>query len=132
LQIVFGAVLRHTGERLDAHLAVAALVTLHVVLLAIRVTRQGESAARLRRPALFLFALLLVQLALGGMSYVGKFTTLLRLSSDWVVILTTTHLAVGALMLATAVVLTLRAYRLSAPVRDREPGREVLTEQFSV
>ncbi|MGE5218840.1 MAG: COX15/CtaA family protein [Chloroflexota bacterium] len=132
LQIVFGAVLRHTGERLDAHLAVAALVTLHVVLLAIRVTRQGESAARLRRPALFLFALLLVQLALGGMSYVGKFTTLLRLSSDWVVILTTTHLAVGALMLATAVVLALRAYRLSAPVRDREPGREVLTEQFSV
>jgi len=132
LQIVFGAVLRHTGERVDAHLVFAALVALHVVLLVVRISRQGEGAARLTRPALFLFALLLTQLALGGLSYVGKFTTLLRLSSDWVVILTTTHLAVGALMLATAVALTLRAYRLTNLSTDRQPGREVLTEQFSV
>ena len=39
LQAIFGAVLRHTGERLDAHLAFAALVALHVVLILIRVTR---------------------------------------------------------------------------------------------
>ena len=35
LQIVFGAVLRHTGERLDAHLLFAALVAVHVVLLTV-------------------------------------------------------------------------------------------------
>ena len=33
LQIVFGAVLRHTGERLDAHLLFAALVAIHVILI---------------------------------------------------------------------------------------------------
>ena len=40
LQIVFGAVLRHTGERLDAHLLFAALVAIHVVLLMLRITRR--------------------------------------------------------------------------------------------
>jgi cytochrome c oxidase assembly protein subunit 15 len=132
LQIVFGAVLRHTGEGVDAHLAFAALVALHVILVAMRVARHHAATPRLSRPAFLLFALLLVQLALGGLSYVGKFTTLLRLSSDGVVILTTTHLAAGALMLAMAVALTLRVYRLSASTMDRRPGREVLTEQFSV
>ena len=39
LQAIFGAVLRHTGDRLDAHLAFAALVALHVVLMLIRITR---------------------------------------------------------------------------------------------
>jgi heme A synthase len=116
----------------DAHLAFAALVALHVILVAMRVARHHAATPRLSRPAFLLFALLLVQLALGGLSYVGKFTTLLRLSSDGVVILTTTHLAAGALMLAMAVALTLRVYRLSASTMDRRPGREVLTEQFSV
>ena len=39
VQIVFGAVLRHTGERVDAHLAFAALVTLHVMFIVIRVMK---------------------------------------------------------------------------------------------
>src|SRR5262245_54911686 len=38
-QIVFGAVVRHSGERIDAHLGVAALVALHVILILIRISR---------------------------------------------------------------------------------------------
>jgi heme a synthase len=38
LQVIFGAVLRHSGERFDAHLFVAGLVALHVSLLIWRVT----------------------------------------------------------------------------------------------
>jgi heme a synthase len=132
LQIVFGAVVRHTGERIDAHLGLAALVALHIILIVVRVAKHHAASPRLSRPALFLFALLFVQLALGGLSYVGKFTTLLRLSSGGIVILTTTHLAVGALMLAAVLALTLRAYRYSMPALDPGSGREVLTEQFSV
>lgn len=131
LQIVFGAVLRHTGERLDAHLAFAALVALHVILTVMRVTRHHADSQRLIRPALLLFVLLIAQLVLGGLSYFAKFTTSLRFSVDLVVLLTTTHLAIGALMLAASVTLTLRSYRLSAPWRTR-PSREVLTEQLSV
>ena len=48
-----------------------------------------------------------------------------------IVLMTTIHLAVGALMLAASVALTLRAYRLSPASADRS-AEEVLTEQFSV
>jgi cytochrome c oxidase assembly protein subunit 15 len=131
LQIVFGAVLRHTGERLDAHLLFAALVAIHVILIAMRVTRHHAGIDLLNRPALAMVILLLVQITLGGASYAAKFTTLWPISFDAIVFITTLHLAVGALMLAASVALTLRAYRFSAP---SEHGRrkEVLAEQFSV
>ena len=131
LQVVFGAVLRHTGERVDAHLALAVLVALHVILILIRVSRHFATSTLLARPAMILFVLLLLQLALGVVSYLAKFTTALRLSVDAIVVLTTSHLAVGALMLAASVALTLRSYRLSMPSKH-VPAREVLKEQLSV
>lgn len=130
-QIVLGAVVRHTGERIDAHLGLAALVALHVILVLIRVGRYHAHAPRLTRPAWILFVLLLLQLGLGGLSYFAKYTAALRLSMDAIVLLTTSHLAVGALMLGAGVVLTLNAYRSSAPDR-KISGREVLQEQFSL
>ena len=132
LQIIFGAVVRHTGERLDAHFVFAALVAVHIVLVVMRVSRNHGNVAQLTKPALLLLFLLALQIALGGASYVAKFTTLWRLPVDLVVFITTTHLAAGALMLAASVALTLRSHRLTAPPTDEKPGREVLTEQFSV
>ena len=129
-QVIIGAVLRHTGERVDAHLALAALVALHIMLILIRISRNHARVYELQRPALTLFALLLLQLLLGTVSYLAKFTAALRLPSDDTVILTTAHLACGGLMLGTAVALTLRCYRLSM-VRTQTAGREILTEQFS-
>lgn len=130
-QIVFGAVVRHTGERIDAHLGLAALVALHGILVLIRVSRDHGAVTRLTRPALILLGLLVLQVVLGALSYFAKFAAALRFSTDAIVFLTTSHLAVGALMLATSMVLTLRAYRLSAPSR-RVRGEEVFQEQFSL
>ena len=130
IQVIIGAVLRHTGERVDVHLAFAALVALHTMLILIRISKNHASVYELQRPALGLFALLLLQLLLGTVSYLAKFTAQLRLPIDATVILTTTHLACGALMLGTAVALTLRCYRLSM-ARTQTAGREILTEQFS-
>jgi heme a synthase len=130
LQIMFGAVLRHTGLRLDAHLLFAALVTLHVVLLTVRIFKDHSDDRRLTRPALFLSATLLLQLLLGTLSYLGKFTTIVRIAIDTTVFLTTTHLAVGALMLVTSLVLTLRSYRY--PAVSTAAGEEVFTEQYSL
>ena len=130
IQVIIGAVLRHTGERVDAHLAFAALVGLHTVLILIRISRYHATVSGLQRPALGLFALLLLQLLLGILSYLAKFTAALRLPIDATVIITTTHLACGALMLGSAVALTLKCYRLST-ARAQTAGREILTEQFS-
>jgi heme a synthase len=131
LQVIFGAVLRHTGERLDAHLLVAGLVALHVILLILRVTKYHAAPLKLVRLAGSLGILLLVQLLLGVGSYFAKFTTLLRLPMDMVVLLTTTHLIVGALMLVTSLALTLRSYRSSATAKPAmEPT--ALAEPFSI
>jgi heme a synthase len=130
LQVLFGAVLRHTGLRLDAHLLFAALVTLHVVLLTVRIFKNHSDHRPLTRPALFLSGMLLLQLFLGTISYLGKFTTILRIPADGTVFFTTTHLAVGALMLVTSLVVTLRCYR--HPTVSTAEGQEVLTEQYSI
>jgi heme a synthase len=131
VQAIFGAVLRHTGESLEWHLLFAALVTLHVLFILVRVLRAPADHPKFRRPACVLGILLLLQLMLGAGSYLGKFTSLLGLLSGNVVLMTTTHLAAGALMLATSLWLTLRAYRVSAPPRGAA-SRDLLTEQFSV
>jgi heme a synthase len=131
LQVFFGAVLRHTGLRLDAHLLFAALVMLHVLLLVIRIMNSHSDNSRLTRPAVFLTAMLIVQVFLGTVSYFAKFTTLLRMPVDATVIFTTMHLVIGALMLVTSLVLTLRSYRIptvAKPVR----GQKVLAEQYSL
>jgi len=130
VQAIFGAVLRHTGERINAHLFFAALVALHVVLVLVRIMKLHGDLPKLTRPACVLGALLLLQLLLGIGSYFGKFTSMLGLSSGILVMLTTTHLVTGALMLATSLMLTLRTYRLSTASKATI-GRKVLTEQFS-
>jgi cytochrome c oxidase assembly protein subunit 15 len=130
LQVIFGAVLRHTGERLDAHLFVGFLVAVHVVLLLLRVSRHFRNRARLLRGAAILGALLSMQLLLGPGAYVGKYTALLRMPTEALVYLTTIHLVVGALMLATSVTLTLRVLRLSRAERSLAEG--ILREQPSI
>jgi cytochrome c oxidase assembly protein subunit 15 len=132
LQAVWGAVVRHTGERIDAHLFLALLVTLHVIFILLRVMRFHRDLPTLTRPAFLLGALLLLQLMLGVGSYLGKFTSMLRLSNGTLVFLATMHLVTGALMLAMSLLLTLRAYRFFATSRSRPSiDQNVLTEQLT-
>jgi len=131
IQIIFGALLRHTGARLDAHLLFAALVAVHVILLLLRITRQHGAESALVRPAFWLGGLLLGQLVLGAASYFGKFTAMMPLPAGVLVLTTTTHLIIGALMLVTSLTITLRAFRFST-LSGSPQGHPVLTEQYSV
>jgi heme A synthase len=97
-----------------------------------RVGRHHAGIGSLNRPALLLFVLLLLQVILGGASYVAEHTVLWPVSFDFIVWLTTAHLAVGALMLGTGVILTLSSYRLSSRSMDDRKPKKVLAEQFSV
>ena len=125
LQVVFGAVLRHTGARLDAHLIIAGLVALHVVLLGARVLRSHPDRPGFFLPAALLLGLLLLQLALGLGAYLGKYTMILPPS--WVVVVGTSHVVTGALMLAASLILTLRSYgHLARQERPQEKERIAL------
>ena len=130
LQAIFGAVLRHTGQRVDAHLFFAALVTLHVALIFIRVIKHyARSPQCCAQHGIGSF--LVGQLMLGVASYLAKFTGQFPFEQGTVVLLTTTHLVVGSLMLMTSLLLTLRCFRFSSLSTRRVEAR-VLREQFSL
>ena len=131
LQGFFGAVLRYTGARLDAHLFFAAIVFFCVIFVALRVRKFHSDQPKLLRLAAVLMGLLLLQLALGVGSYLGKFTSIaMVLQSPAAEIIRTMHVVTGALMLAASLALTLRSYKVPA-VSDSSQGGRLLPEQVS-
>lgn len=145
LQILVGAVVRHTGAGLAiptfplafgrvvppldsfpvaihfAHRVGAIIVTLLVAWVAARALRRHRGLPRIARAALVLLALLAVQMGLGAW-------VILSYKSAWV---TSAHLATGALLFATGLTLALRSRRYLAlgpapahpPIRPhREPA----------
>ncbi len=117
LQLVLGAAFRHSGLGIVPHLVGAAIVTLLVGWVVSRVLREFAQEPRLRRPALLLLALLAAQILLGIGSYVMKLAA--RDAPQPLpagVAVTTTHVAVGALVLAASLIVMLESYRtLVAP-----------------
>jgi len=116
LQLILGAALRHSKSGILFHVAGAFLVTIFVLWFIGRIYKFFEHRTELFKPALILGFLLMIQISLGVGSY------LVRLASrDDVqplpvpVAVTTAHLAIGALLLATCVVLTLQVFRILAP-----------------
>jgi cytochrome c oxidase assembly protein subunit 15 len=135
-QLVLGSQVRHVSLASDAtvfraavllHLIVAALLTFHVLLLAVRAGSRRRGGDWLVAPARFLAALVLVQLALGCGAWVVNYGwpawfSQYRWAAGYVVgdksamqaLVTTAHVAVGSLILATSLVIALRSWRLSA------------------
>jgi cytochrome c oxidase assembly protein subunit 15 len=108
LQIVFGAVLRHTGTALGAHLAAAMAVAGLAGALLFRLRRAGVAEAKTLALARTLCGLILVQLVLGVATLVGYSTFLAPARPA----LATAHVIVGAGVWAASVALSLRALRL--------------------
>jgi cytochrome c oxidase assembly protein subunit 15 len=122
LQLIFGAILRHTGAWETLHFMGAALVAIHVGLLMARTVRHHSDLPVLLHSTLVLCGLLVFQLFLGLGAYLGKFTTVSVALQSHTVLLATSHVVVGALMFVTCVLFSLRAYRLL----DQQP---LLTQQ---
>jgi cytochrome c oxidase assembly protein subunit 15 len=131
LQGVFGAVVRFTGALSVVHILLALIVSVHVILLAGRVLQLFPDQGKLKSPAIVLGGLLLLQLALGIGAYLGRFAPFgWFLLPAATVAVTTTHVVVGALLLVTSLVLTLRSYRyLGAPIPPI--GEAILSERVS-
>jgi cytochrome c oxidase assembly protein subunit 15 len=115
VQLIFGAILRHRGEAEVFHIVGALIVTIHVTLLTARIVWNYSSFPVLMKTARVLGSLLVIQLLLGIGAYLGKFTQSGASLHPYVVLLATTHVVVGALMLVTCLILMLRSYRLLTP-----------------
>jgi cytochrome c oxidase assembly protein subunit 15 len=105
--VTLGQVWLHFGHRIGA-IVVGGLV----LALAMTTLRRYATRPKLVRPAWFLLAMLLAQLTLGVL------TVLYRKPAD----VASAHVAVGALVLVTAFVLTARAIRIFG---WRRPAREI-------
>jgi cytochrome c oxidase assembly protein subunit 15 len=115
LQLVAGAVTRHTGAGLIVHLVGAGLVLLHVTLLSTRLMMTP-----LRGWAQTLAALLFLQLGLGIGTWAITAGGFIRSHESplFQILTISAHVAVGASLLATCLAVTLMCRRgaISAPV----------------
>jgi cytochrome c oxidase assembly protein subunit 15 len=113
VQLILGAMFRHHGMSWWPHVANSVLVALVLTWTAIRALSQYSKIDAVRRPAILLVSLLIAQLCLGF----AAFVTRVAWGRDAVqpelpmVISTVAHVAVGALLLATAVVLAIQVWR---------------------
>lgn len=136
LQIVLGAVVRHVPVAAEPttfalavrfHLFLAAVLSLHVVLLVYLVLRRARHIRPLSGLAKTLAALLVVQLTLGAGTWIVKFavptwaaawlppmTTAIPHGGAMQTHVITAHVAVGSLMFVTSLALALYAERLLA------------------
>ena len=117
LQLILGAAFRHSGIKLLPHLVSAVVVTVLLLWTVLRIFSEHSPVPQLLRPARVLLVLLFVQLGLGFAAYLtrvewGKETPQPVLS---MVVATVAHVLVGALVLATSVVLAVQAYRHTSP-----------------
>ena len=121
IQLILGATLRHSAkwdqplpvQMILAHIVGAAGVTIALGATALSVLRRHKGETFLTRPATIALVLLVIQLFLGVAAY------LTRLGSPNdpqplhpMVGITVAHVACGALVFATTIVLTLRTYRV--------------------
>ena len=132
LQLIIGATLRHSAtwdqhlptELILVHIGGAVAVTLALGSASLTVLRRHKDEKFLTRPALIALTLLVVQLSLGIAAYIT------RLASpndpqplNPMISITVAHVACGALVFVSTIVLTLRAYRVL-------PARSALRESF--
>ena len=130
VQLALGAAFRHKGLSILPHILWAVVVMGMVIVVSRAVRKRFANVAGLRRPALYLSALVGTQILLGIGAYLA-----VRYARDFpqpiliAVVLTVAHVLVGALTLATSAVLTICSFRLIQPASVAErAGAPVLRE----
>lgn len=120
IQLILGAMFRHHGMRLLPHVIMASVVTIVLLSTVLRTLAQYVEVEPLRKPAVLLLGLLVVQLALGFAAYLTRvvWSQGAAVPTGALVASTVAHVSVGALVLATTVVLAVNANRYIARSRE--------------
>jgi heme a synthase len=130
VQLILGAMFRHHGMSWWPHVMNAPIVALVLTWTAVRALAVYSKIEAVRRPAIVLLGLLITQLCLGF----AAFLTRVAWGRDAVqpelpmVMSTVAHVAVGALTLATAVILAIQVWRhVPVSFEERVPQGESST-----
>ena len=116
LQLILGAAFRHSGLKLIPHLIGACAVVFMLLWTAIPILKRHGSIPELRKPAVAVLSLLGIQLVLGVASYFTRVVWNPNAAEPEfaLVISTVSHVAVGALVLASTLVLAIQSNRFLA------------------
>lgn len=121
VQLILGAMFRHHGMSWWPHVVHAVVVSFVLAWTSVRALTVYPQVEAVRKPAILMLSLLIAQLCLGFTA----FLTRIAWGRDAVqpelpmVISTVTHVAVGALLLATTVILAIQVWR-NVPVAFEE------------
>jgi heme A synthase len=128
VQLILGGMFRHHGMSWWPHVLNAVLVLFVLAWTAIRAISAYSNIEAVRRPAILMLSLLITQLCLGFTA----FLTRVEWGRDAVqpelpmVASTVAHVAVGALLLATTVVLAIQVWRhVPVAYEERVPEAQV-------
>jgi heme a synthase len=122
VQLIFGSMFRHHGMSWAPHVINAPSVALILTWTGVRALSQFSRIDAIRRPAMLLLFLLVVQLFLGFAAFFTRVAPVPGMAPDGMAMIlsTVSHVAVGALLLATTVVLTLQTGRHVTVTRLQE------------
>jgi len=130
VQLILGAMFRHHGMSWWPHVVNAPVVAIVLTWTAIRALIQYSHVKAIRRPAMLIVWLLITQLCLGFLA----FSTRVAWGQDAVqpelpmVLSTVAHVAVGALLLASTVILTIQVWRhIPLKMEERVPSGKPVT-----
>jgi cytochrome c oxidase assembly protein subunit 15 len=125
LQLYFGAMFRHHGMGWVPHVVNAPVVALLLAWTSIRALSQHSKIAAIRRPAIAILLLVIVQLCLGFLAFLTRVEWGKDAAQPGMAMVgaTVAHVAVGALLLAATAIFTIQVWRyVPVAVKETVPG----------
>jgi len=125
VQLILGGMFRHHGMSWWPHVLHAVIVSFVLAWTAVRAISAYSNIEAVRRPAIIMLSLLITQLCLGFTAFWTRVAWGRNAAQPELpmVVATVAHVAVGALLLATTVVLAIQVWR-HVPVAFEERVRE--------
>ncbi len=127
VQLVLGAMFRHHGLSWWPHVINAGVVAIVLSWTAIRAISVHSQVDAVRRPAVLMLGLMVAQLCLGFLAFITRVMWGRNASQPELpmIISTVVHVAVGALLLATTVILAIQVWRhVPVAFEERVRGRK--------
>lgn len=133
MQLLFGAGFRHGGMHFLPHMIGAIFVSGMLLWTCVRTLMSFARIKQLATPAITILSLMLVQLGLGFASYLTRVEWGRDAAQPYesLIFTTVSHVAVGALLLATTFVLAIQSRRLLAAHSD-SPATEFANDGKAV
>jgi len=127
VQLILGAMFRHKGLGWWPHVVHAGVVAIVLSWTAIRAISVYPHIEAVRRPAINMLGLMVAQLCLGFLAFITRVMWGHDAAQPELpmIVSTVVHVAVGALLLATTVILAIQVWRhVPVAFEERVPGRE--------